>query len=108
RIARLNADGTLDMSFDPGAGANGRVYALAVQSDGRIVLGGIFTSINGIARSGLARLLGDPILAGAVSIRTQPAGITVVEGESAQFVVVAEGSEPLSYQWRLNGGDLAG
>ena len=34
-LARLNADGTLDIGFNPGA--NGVVYSLAVQADGRDV-----------------------------------------------------------------------
>ncbi|MCF6261133.1 MAG: Ig-like domain-containing protein [Gammaproteobacteria bacterium] len=37
------------------------------------------------------------------SITTQPAPITVQEGESATFSVVANGSAPLSYQWRKDG-----
>ncbi len=48
-MARLNADGTLDASFNPGAGANGGVFSLAVRADGKIVLGGIFTLFNNIA-----------------------------------------------------------
>ena len=44
-IGRLNADGTLDTSFHPGA--NGAVYALAVQADGKILVGGNFTTLGG-------------------------------------------------------------
>jgi uncharacterized delta-60 repeat protein len=57
-IARLHADGTLDRDFDPGAdgGVGGGVGALAVQSDGKIVVGGSFTSLAGQTRSCLARL----------------------------------------------------
>src|SRR4051812_47291798 len=40
RIGRLNVDGSLD-SFDPGA--NGEVFAIAVQPDGKILVGGDFT-----------------------------------------------------------------
>src|SRR6266403_2173920 len=40
-IARLNPDGTLD-AFNPNA--NGIVYAIAVQADGKILAGGQFTS----------------------------------------------------------------
>ncbi|MEP6901091.1 MAG: hypothetical protein ABJA66_05035, partial [Actinomycetota bacterium] len=47
RIARLNSDGSLDTAFNPPGGANGDVYNLAVQSDGKVVLGGIFTGLNG-------------------------------------------------------------
>jgi len=53
-IARLNADGTLDAGFNPGA--NGQVHAVAVQADGRILFGGVFGSVGGIARSYIARV----------------------------------------------------
>ena len=44
-IGRLNADGTLDSGFKPGA--NGAVYSLAVQADGKILVGGSFTTLAG-------------------------------------------------------------
>jgi uncharacterized delta-60 repeat protein len=59
RIARLNADGSMDGTFDPGTGAdsaNGVVNAVALQSDGKVLVAGTFTSVNGVAHSGLARL----------------------------------------------------
>lgn len=63
RIARLNSDGTLDMGFgDELADLNGSVRALAVQSDGRVVIGGMFTSVNGVAHHRIARLHGDGML----------------------------------------------
>lgn len=46
-IARLNADGTFDPSFNPGQGPNGPVYALAIQADGNILAGGAFSAWNG-------------------------------------------------------------
>ncbi len=54
RIARLNADGTLDSTFDPNAG--GEVDGTAVQADGRILIGGSFNTIGVTARTNLARL----------------------------------------------------
>ncbi|MEI6395962.1 MAG: immunoglobulin domain-containing protein, partial [Verrucomicrobiota bacterium] len=48
RIARLNADGTLDSGFNPGA--NDQVYALALQADGKILVGGSFTYQSDIVR----------------------------------------------------------
>ena len=53
-IARLNADGTLDAGFNPGA--NNAVRALCVQSDGKLIVGGDFTQIAGFSRNYLARL----------------------------------------------------
>ncbi len=54
RLARLNADGTLDTAFDPNA--NNDVYAIAVQADGKILAGGFFSSIGGATRHNIARL----------------------------------------------------
>lgn len=58
-IARLNADGTLDESFNPGTGTDGIVYALAVQADGKILVGGEFTLFNGLTATKLMRLNAD-------------------------------------------------
>lgn len=35
RIARLNLDGSLDLTFDPGTGADADIYAVALQNDGK-------------------------------------------------------------------------
>jgi uncharacterized delta-60 repeat protein len=56
RIARLNADGTLDTGFDSSVAANNSIRALSLQSDGKIVIGGSFTSFNGTAGNYIARL----------------------------------------------------
>ena len=57
-IARLRNDGTIDTSFqaDIAPGAFNTVYAIAPLDDGRIVIGGIFTTIGGLTRINLARL----------------------------------------------------
>ena len=56
-VARLNADGTLDATFTTtGSGFNGQLNALALQADGQVVAGGLFTSYNGSPRNYLARL----------------------------------------------------
>jgi uncharacterized delta-60 repeat protein len=60
RIARLNADGSLDTSFlSSGSGADSTVYSIAVQDDGKILIGGFFTSYNGVSRYKIARLNAD-------------------------------------------------
>ena len=55
-IGRVNTDGTLDPTFDPGSGFNGPPSRLVVQSDGKIIAAGSFTSYNGSARAGLVRI----------------------------------------------------
>jgi PKD repeat protein len=44
----------------------------------------------------------------APSITSPPTDQSVIEGQAATFSVVAEGTEPLSYQWQRDGVDLAG
>ena len=60
RLARLNPDGTLDSTFavigSVAAGASGAVNAIALQTDGKVLLGGSFTNITGVVRVGYARL----------------------------------------------------
>lgn len=56
RIARLNADGSLDSSFDPGSGANAFVTAVVIQDEENILIGGDFTSYGGNYVSRIARL----------------------------------------------------
>jgi hypothetical protein len=55
----LNAQaqpGSLDPSFDPGDGPNGVVRYLALAPDGKVLIGGGFTEVNGHFRTHLARL----------------------------------------------------
>lgn len=56
RIARLNPNGTRDLSFNTGSGINGPVYALYLQDDGKILIGGSFTQFNGTAAKNIVRL----------------------------------------------------
>jgi uncharacterized delta-60 repeat protein len=97
RIARLNPDGTLDRSFGEGlSGAVGRdvnaaVHAIAVQSDGRILIGGSFTSVNGTPRQGLARLYEDgsldPTFADGLTI--EGGSIMAIRLQGADRVLIA-------------------
>ena len=61
-IARLNGDGTIDTNFDLNLNVGNTVRAVAIQADGRIVFGGDFTNVNGVALNYLARLNPDGTL----------------------------------------------
>jgi uncharacterized delta-60 repeat protein len=66
-IARLNANGSLDPAFKVnlaggGAGVYKPVAAIAVQPDGKILIGGRFSSVNGMAQGSIARILPDGTL----------------------------------------------
>ena len=70
RIARLNNDGSLDTSFTVGTGFNQSVNSLAVQSDGKILVGGGFTSYNGTNRNYIVRLNGNGTLDSGFTVGT--------------------------------------
>ncbi len=61
RVVRLNSNGTTDTDFltNLGIGANNSTYDFAVQSDGKIVVGGSFTSWNGVTTNRVVRLNAD-------------------------------------------------
>ncbi len=59
-LARLYADGSPDSTFAPGAAAGSSILGLALQPDGKILLGGLFSSIGGQSVLNLARLNNTP------------------------------------------------
>jgi uncharacterized delta-60 repeat protein len=88
-IARLNGDGTLDTTFNPPLGANGNVYGLDVQANGKIIVIGNFSGINGASRPYIGQLNTDgsldtsftPIVNGEIrSIKIQSDGKILIAG----------------------------
>lgn len=69
-VCRLNADGSLDNSFSPGSGPNNIVEAVAMQTDGKIIAGGVFGSFNGVSTGSLVRLNSDGSLDNSFSTAT--------------------------------------
>jgi len=82
-VARLNSDGSVDASFNPGPGPNLPVHTIAIQPDGKMVIGGQFTSVNGSSRVRIARLNPD----GALDTGFDP-------GPGADLTVVASAVQP--------------
>ena len=62
RLGRLNPDGTIDPTFDPGQGANRAVRAVATYSNAQVIVGGEFTAMRGVLMNRLARLNNDGTL----------------------------------------------
>ncbi len=96
RAARFYTDGSLDANFAPSANgeASQQVAAIAIQQDGRIVVGGTFTEFDGQTRQRLARFFPDGRLdasfdPGADSevqaLAIQPDGKIVVAGNFTQI-----------------------
>lgn len=59
RIARLNPDGSLDLTFNPGKGFQGDVRSINIQKDGKMILAGWFNSYNGGSTMYIIRLNSD-------------------------------------------------
>ncbi|MES2467187.1 MAG: delta-60 repeat domain-containing protein [Verrucomicrobiota bacterium] len=75
-ITRLNADGTRDTVFNASGGiglggANHYVSSVVLQADGKLMLGGSFTSVNGTTRNLLARLANDDATQSLVAAETR-------------------------------------
>jgi uncharacterized delta-60 repeat protein/uncharacterized repeat protein (TIGR01451 family) len=71
-VARLNPDGSLDSTFNTGRGANGTVWALALDPSGNVLIGGDFTAYNSTNRFHVARLLGSGPNAGSLDTNFDP------------------------------------
>ena len=85
-VARLNADGSLDASFNPGAGANHIVWTLLLQPDGLLVAGGSFTTYQGVSRNFITRILNSPV--NQAPVMSVPAGLTILEDSGLATVTV--------------------
>lgn len=103
-VARVNADGSVDVNSD--LNSVGGVGPVVVQSDGRVLVGGSFTTIGGAARTGLARLSStgvveaafNPVLDGIVSAIALQSNGQILIGGTFQHV----GSTAQPYIARLN------
>lgn len=80
RIVRINTDGNIDATFNSGTGANAYVYSAAEQPDGKIIIGGSFTSYNGVTVNRIIRLNSDGTLDSTFSgVGAGPSGNSLVD-----------------------------
>ena len=56
RIVRLGTSGSIDTTFNIGTGLNGTANALAIQSDGKFIAGGSFTTYSGSSSTRIVRI----------------------------------------------------
>jgi uncharacterized delta-60 repeat protein len=91
RIIRLNTDGSIDNSFVIGTGFNDEVWAIELQSDGKILVGGQFVSYSGVSRNYIVRLntngsidnsfvIGTGFVGGVNTIQSLPDGKIMIGG----------------------------
>jgi uncharacterized delta-60 repeat protein len=106
RIGRFNPDGTLDTAFDPNA--SNTVYAIAVQADGQVLVGGSFANIGGQPRNGLARLNGTTGQPDSFDPKTNASGAVFSIAVQADGKILAGGNfqsmggQPRSHIARLD------
>jgi hypothetical protein len=62
--------GSLDLSFDPGSGFDEQVFSLAIQPDGKAIIGGRFGIFDGASRNRICRLNDDGSLDVTFSVGT--------------------------------------
>jgi uncharacterized delta-60 repeat protein len=86
RIVRLNSDGTRDTTFiaNTGTGASSTVAAIAVQPDGKILIGGVFTTFNGATVNCIVRLNSNGTRDTAFTTNTGTAVIGLIEDIAVQ------------------------
>ncbi len=97
RIVRLNSNGTIDATFNPGSGFNDQVNSISIQTDGKIIVGGMFTTYNGVTSNKIVRLNTDGTLdntfnsgtgafnSGVISTAIQSDGKIVIGGGFTNF-----------------------
>ena len=58
-VARINVDGSLDTSFNPGLGTTNTIWAVLNQPDGKVLVAGEFTAFDTYSRRHIVRLNAD-------------------------------------------------
>lgn len=87
RVLRLNTNGTRDASFQATAGALGLVDALAVQADGKILIGGAIAGYNGVNTSSVVRLNAD----GTLDVSFVPDPALNLRGQTLALAIQPDG-----------------
>ncbi|MBI4659782.1 MAG: delta-60 repeat domain-containing protein [Verrucomicrobia bacterium] len=89
---KASGPGSLDPAFDPGSGANGPINSIALQRDGKVLVGGEFTQFGGVPREGIARIGADGRVDPAFEVRSGPNGIvhTLVTQGGGRILVGGE------------------
>lgn len=103
------------LSYSGGTGGAAAIQFDGAVGSGRVVVFGFpFETITSAARrneymSDILNFLSEPVSTNVPpSIVVPPAGGLVVIGSNATMSVTVGGSQPLSYQWRLNGVEIVG
>lgn len=86
-FVKFNANGTINTSFSSGVGVVGSVHSAVVQSDGKIIVAGRFTSYNGTAVTNLMRLTA----AGTIDATFAPTVTFSTSGQAIRLALQSDG-----------------
>lgn len=107
---RLQSDGSLDPGFAVGFGDQDRVFfsSLVLDQSGRALIGGGFTTVNGVARPGLARVLAydPPVQSPTVTVSSSRDRIAT--NEVLYLTARVTGFPPPELQWYRDGEVISG
>ncbi len=92
RMIRLRADGSRDLSFDVGTGMSGNVKHIMCLSDGNIIAGGDFVSVNGTAVNRVALLTESGRLISGISNCAGTNGTVYTISETFDSAVIIGGA----------------
>lgn len=111
-LGRLNGDGTVDVDFDPLIESdtmivsNPEIEALAIQPDGKIIVGGHFHFVDSVRRNNIARLNADSSLDASFDPNADDEIRTVMVLENGQILIGGAfdnvGGSPQANLARLN------
>lgn len=119
-IVRVNVDGSIDTSFnigdgiinstDPPSANNYSIYSIVIQSDGKIIIAGLFNMYNNNPKSLIVRLNSDgsvdntfnPVLPSLYQIKNlilQPDGKVIVKSDNKLFRLNSDGSNDVFFNY---------
>jgi uncharacterized delta-60 repeat protein len=105
-VLRLTPDGLLDRTFIAQTGLSADIFALAVQPDQKLLIGGSLMTQNPEPQRGILRtLVGDPI---APFFVTEAPDSVLPPGVDLLLFGQAAGARVLAYHWERNGQSIPG
>ena len=94
-IARLNQNGTLDSSFNPGTGFNNFIRGIALQTDGKVLVSGGFTTYNDFPERFLTRIYATtPNPAGTTPVLSTPGVLLPTPNPTSQTFTLQNLTQP--------------
>ncbi len=99
-IARFNADGTSDTTFNTNGGSNAAIRAMVLQSDGKIIIGGAFTSFGGQNVNRIIRLNSNGTIDNSFSLST------VLGGQVNDILILPNGKIMMGGSFSISSSSL--